>query len=114
MLMAEEEKTKNENGNTIIQVDGTKATAIARNYLEQNFGNVGMLYYRVENLEKNTKENRFYVICSLLSAFGSKERLYYKFKVDISDGDILEVWKSKPTKEDEHGITLTRVKFKEE
>ena len=84
----------------ISQVDGARATTIAREYLEQNFGNVGMLYYRVESLERNTEKTKFYVICSLLSSFGSKERLYYKIKVNIADGNILEVWRSKPTKED--------------
>jgi hypothetical protein len=98
----------------INQVDGAKATTIAREFLEQNFGNVGMLYYRVEKLERNGAETQFYVTCSILSAFGSKERLYYRFKVNISDGNILEVWRSKPTKEDEAEITLTKIKIKEE
>jgi hypothetical protein len=97
----------------ISQIDGAKATAIAKKYLDDNFGNVGMLHYRIEDLTKNGEETQFYVICSLLSAFGSQERLYYKIKVNIKDGAILEVWKSAPTKEDEKEITLTRVKFKE-
>ena len=97
----------------VSQIDGARATTIAREYLEQNFGNVGMLYYRVEGVERNTEKTKFYVVCSLLSSFGSKERLYYKIKVNIADGDILEVWRSKPTKEDEHEITLTRIKIKE-
>lgn len=116
-----EEKTKdtssenNTNKNQKIpQIDGSKATAIARKYLEDNFGNVGMLYYRVENLERNGEKTQFYVICSLLSSFGSKERLYYRFKVNISDGNILEVWRSKPTDDQETGITLTKIKIKEE
>ena len=99
---------------SIKKIDGAKATKIARDYLEQNFGNVGMLYYRVENLERNANKTQFYVICSILSAFGSNERLYYKIKVNIEDGNILEVWKSNPTKEENNEITLTRVKFKED
>lgn len=86
----------------IPQVDGAKATSIVRKYLEDNFGNVGMLYYRVENLERNGEKTQFYVTCSLLSSFGSKERLYYRFKVNIADGNILEVWRSKPTNEQEN------------
>jgi len=102
------------NENSVSQIDGAKATKIVRDYLEQNFGNVGMLHYRIEDLTKNGDKTQFYVICSLLSAFGSKERLYYKIKVNIEDGAILEVWKSKPAKEeDEEQIILTRVKFKE-
>jgi len=97
----------------IDKIDGAKATTIAREYLEQNFGNVGMLYYRVENVERNGAKTQFYVTCSLLSSFGSKERLYYKIKVNIADGNILEVWRSKPTKEEESEITLTRIKIKE-
>ncbi|GEM_PF-2296764 len=114
--MAEKQKENSEENivkKEINQIDGAKATSIAREYLEQNFGNVGMLYYRLENLERNTEETKFYVICSLLSAFGSKERLYYKIKVNIADGNILEVWRSKPTKEEETEITLTRINFKE-
>ena len=99
--------------NSISQIDGAKATKIVRDYLEQNFGNVGMLHYRIEDLTRNGDKTQFFVICSLLSAFGSKERLYYKIKVNVEDGGILEVWKSKPSKEDEEQITLTRVKFQE-
>ncbi|MEA3329407.1 MAG: hypothetical protein U9Q06_01560 [Nanoarchaeota archaeon] len=106
------EKTIEETQN-IPQIDGAKATAIVRKYLDDNFGNVGMLHYRVEDVTRNGDKTQYYVICSILSAFGSSERLYYKIKVNISDGAILEVWKSKPTKEDENEITLTRVKFKE-
>ena len=114
--MVKEEK---ENSKEIIvekeinQVDGAKATAIARKYLDDNFGNVGMLHYRIENLTQNGDKTQFYVICSILSSFGSQERLYYKIKVNIADGNILEVWKSKPTIEDEDEIILTQLKFKE-
>lgn len=117
MLMESQEKENNgeqKDEKTVSQIDGARATTVAREYLEQNFGNVGMLYYRVEGVERNTEKTKFYVVCSLLSSFGSKERLYYKIKVNIADGDILEVWRSKPTKEDEHEITLTRIKIKED
>lgn len=114
-----EEEIKTENSEEIVkedisQIDGAKATAIVKKYLDDNFGNVGMLHYRIEDLTKNGEKTQFYVICSILSAFGSVERLYYKIKVNINDGAILEVWKSKPTKEDEREITLTRTTFKEE
>mgnify|MGYP001602565022 CR=1 FL=1 len=102
-----------ENENSVSQIDGAKATRISREYLEQNYGNVGMLYYRVENLERNGEETQYYVTCSLLSSFGSKERLYYRFKVNISDGHILEVWRSKPTNEEEAEIKLTKIKITE-
>lgn len=42
--MAEEEKM---NG-----IDAGKATSIARKYLEDNYGNLGMLLFRVESVEK--------------------------------------------------------------
>lgn len=106
------EEVKNED--SISQIDGAKATKIVKDYLEQNFGNVGMLHYRIEDLTRNGNKTQFYVICSLLSAFGSQERLYYKIKVNVEDGGILEVWKSKPAKEDDEEIILTRVKFKEQ
>ena len=107
------ENGEEQNEKAVSQIDGAKATAIARKYLDDNFGNVGMLHYRIEDLTRNGEETQFYVICSILSAFGSQERLYYKIKVNIKDGNILEVWKSKPTKEGEDEIVLTRVKFKE-
>lgn len=107
--IAEEQKDEK----AVSQIDGARATAIARKYLDDNFGNVGMLHYRIEDLTRNGEKTQFYVICSILSAFGSQERLYYKIKVNIEDGNILEVWKSQPTKEDEGEIVLTRVKFKE-
>ena len=72
-----------------------------------------MLYYRVENLKRNGEETQFYVLCSLLSAFGSKERLYYRFKVNIANGDIIEVLRSKPTSDDAMKITLTPIEIEE-
>jgi hypothetical protein len=99
--------------NPINKIDGAKATKIARDYLEQNYGNVGMLYYRVEDVTRNEDKTQFYIICSLLESFGSDERLYYKIKVNIEDGAILEVWKSKQVEDEENEILLTRVKFKE-
>ena len=112
--LVEERGEEVRNEKTISQIDGSKATAIVRDYLEQNFGNVGMLYYRVESLARNGDNTQFYVTSSLLSGFGSKERLYYKIKVNIEDGNILEVWRSKPTKDDEAEISLTRIVIKEE
>lgn len=106
-----DEEVKNEN--PISQIDGAKATKIVKDYLEQNFGNVGMLHYRIEDLSRNGDATQFYVICSLLSSFGSKDRLYYKIKVNVEDGGILAVWKSQPAIEDGEEIVLTRVKFKE-
>lgn len=113
MAAKKQENKDNIDAEPIAQVDGARATAIVREYLEQNYGNVGMLYYRIERLERNGKKTQFYVTCSLLSGFGSKERLYYRFKVNIADGDILDVWRSKPVKEDDAEIVLEKVNVTE-
>ena len=106
--MAEEEKS--ESGEVakpkelITPIDGAKATAIARKYLEDNYGNIGVLYYRVEDVTRNGDKTQFYVICSILSAFGRKDRLYYRIKVNISDGAMVETYHISDKTESEKDI----------
>jgi hypothetical protein len=73
------------------QIDAGRATAVARNYLEKNYGNVNMLLFRIEYARPNDVKDQFHVLCSLLHSFGSVNRLYYHIKVDINDGGIIEV-----------------------
>lgn len=92
--MAEKDEDRAING-----IDAGKATSIARHYLEENYGNLGMLLFRVEGVEPNGEKNKFRVLCSLLSSLGSSKRLYYLIKVNISDGDIAEVFQGEEDKD---------------
>ena len=87
-------------------IDAGKATSVVRNYLEENYGNLGMLLFRVEGVEPNGEKNKFKVLCSLLSSLGSSKRLYYLVKVNIANGAIVDVFQGE---EDEDGkITLKK------
>lgn len=80
-------------------IDAGKATSIARHYLEENYGNLGMLLFRVEFVQPNGEKNKFKVLCSLLSSLGSSKRLYYLVKVNIADGDIVDVFQGEEDKD---------------
>ncbi len=99
--MAEDDKK-------ITQIDAGKATTIARNYLEENYGNIGMLLFRVISVEPNGAEDQFHVLCSLLNSIGSSKRSYYQIKINISDGEIKEVFEGEEKKDDPNTITLTK------
>ena len=76
-------------------VDAGQATKIVRSYLEDNFGNLGMLLFKVEFVKPNGEKDKFRVLCSLLTSLGSNERSYYYIHVDIKKGIILDVSKGK-------------------
>lgn len=76
-------------------VDAGQATKIVRSYLEDNFGNLGMLLFKVEFVKPNGEKDKFRVLCSLLTSLGSNERSYYYIHVDIKKGIILDVAKGK-------------------
>ena len=71
--------------------DAGKATDIARNYLEKQHGNIGLLLFRVEEVKPNTNENIWIVVCSLFTSLGSTERAYYEIKLNVKDGKIEKV-----------------------
>ena len=77
------------------EVDAGQATKIVRSYLEDNYGNLGMLLFRVESVQPNGDKDKFKVLCSLLPSLGSKERAYYYIRVDIKSGRLLDVSKGK-------------------
>ncbi len=77
------------------QIDARKATDIARDYLTKNFGNLGLLMFRLEQVRPNTKNTNYFVTCSILSNVGSNERIFYVIKVDIEKQNILEVHQGK-------------------
>ena len=72
----------------IKNIDADKATTIVRMYLESNYGNLGLLLFRVVSVTPNGTKDQFHILCSLLSSMGSSKRLYYYIKVNIADGSI--------------------------
>ncbi len=72
-------------------MDADKATALARKFLQDNYGNISMLLYRIESVERNSKENIYKVLASILPNVGASERVYYFLKIDITKGSVEEV-----------------------
>lgn len=105
--MAEETKDK-----TIDGIDAGKATSVARKYLEENYGNISMLLFRVEYVKPNTDKNKFIVLCSLLNSIGSSKRLYYRIKVDIEKGKMFDVYREEEG--DDGKITLKKIDIPED
>ncbi len=77
-----------------------KATQLTRKFLEDNYGNISMLLYRIESAERNSKENIYKVVCSILPSVGASERIYYLLKIDIAKSNIIDVFKGKEEKKD--------------
>ena len=77
------------------EVDAGQATKIVREYLEQNYGNLGMLLFRIEFVQPNGDKDKFRVLCSLLPSLGSKDRVFYYARVDIKNGKLIDVSKGK-------------------
>ena len=73
-------------------VDVSRATRKATEYLEGIYGNLNILMFRIEEVEKNGDETKYHVLCSLLTNVGGP-RTYYFIKVDVQDGDILKISK---------------------
>jgi len=92
-------------------IDAGKATSIARHYLEENYGNLGLLLFRVEFVKPNGEKDKFQVLCSLLGSLGSSKRLYYLIKVNIADGNIVDVFQGEEGKDGE--ITLKKINLTE-
>lgn len=76
-----------------------KATQLTRKFLEDNYGNINMLLYRIENVVRNSHENIYKVVCSILPSIGSSERVYYLLKIDIAKEMIIDVLKGKEEKQ---------------
>lgn len=90
-------------------MDAGKATALARRFLEESFGNISMLLYRIESVEPNTKENIYKVLVSILPSVGASERVYYYLIIDIEKADIKEVFIGKEEiREGNKVIVLTK------
>ena len=79
-------------------IDANKATYLVRRYLERNFGNLGFLLFRVEQVEPNGKKDIYKVLCSLLPNIGSSERVFYYIRINIKTGKFLDVYKGKAGK----------------
>lgn len=95
----------------VSQIDAGNATSIARSYLEENYGNLGMLLFRVISVQPNGTKDQFHVICSLLNSIGSSKRLYYKIKVNITDGSIKEVFQGEESKDNPDTIVLKKIEM---
>ena len=85
--MAEESENKAING-----IDAGKATRIATKYLEEIYGNLSMLLFRIEDVRLNGDSTKYLVLCSLLTNVGGP-RSYYFIKVDLKEGFLLKVVK---------------------
>lgn len=101
-----------EEDTAVVSIDAGKATAIVRQYLEDNYGNVGMLLYRVESVKPNSEKDKFIVLCSILSSIGSAKRLYHQIKVNIKDGSMENILQGE--KDAEGKIILNKTDVSEE
>jgi len=72
------------------EIDARKATYLVREYFQQIHGN-WMLMFKVENVEKNTDPNVWKVKCSFFTSPGQAKPLKYFVRVNVVDGDMLEV-----------------------
>lgn len=90
-------------------MDASKATALARKFLEENFGNISMLLYRIESVEPNSKATIYKVLASILPSVGASERVYYYLIIDIEKADVKEVFIGKEEiQEGKKVIVLTK------
>ena len=66
-----------------------KATSIVIRYFEKIHGSLGLLSFRLENVNPNSKENVWIVECNFLPSLGSDKRVFYTVKVDINTGKLI-------------------------
>jgi len=83
------------------ELDVRKATEIAVKYLESVYGSLNTALFRIEEVQKNTENTKYYVICSLLTSLGSAKRTYYIIKVDIATESLASI--NKGLKDDKTG-----------
>jgi len=76
--MAEEEKPSYEDARTIID--------LVRTHFQNQNPQLGFLFFRIDSIKKNGVDGVWVVICSFLESFGNKNRIYYKLKVNLTDG----------------------------
>ena len=89
------------------------AAKITRKFLQDNYGNIGMLLYRIHSVKRNSEDNVYEVLCSILPSVGDSERIYYLLKVDISKKIIKDVFMGKQkTKDGKKIIELEKIEIK--
>lgn len=74
------------------KIDARKATYLVREYFE-NLHKEWMLMFRVESVEENASPNVWKVTCSFFTSPGQTKPLKYSIKVNVADGDMVEVTK---------------------
>jgi len=90
-------------------IDADKATQIARKFLQDNYGNIGMLLYRIESVEPNKEKTIYKVLCSILPNIGASERIFYFLRINIAKGTIEDAFVGKEEiRNDEKVIVLEK------
>lgn len=74
----------------VITLDARKATHLVRDYFQDIHGN-WMLMFRIENVERNTDPQVWKVTCNFFTSPGQQKPLKYFVKVNVSDGNMIEV-----------------------
>jgi len=90
--MTGEDITQPQDETPVNPIDASKATQMATKYLEGIYGNLNFLMFRIEDVRMNGSNDRYLVICSLLTNVGGPRR-YYFIKVDVANGNILKISK---------------------
>ncbi len=72
------EKPTYEDARTIID--------LVRTHFQNQNPQLGYLFFRIDSIRANSKDNVWIVICSFLESFGSRNRIYYKLRVNLKDG----------------------------
>lgn len=78
---------------TANELDARKSTEIAIDYLQSVYGSLNTALFRIEDVQQNSDETKYYVICSLLTSLGSSKRTYYIIKVNIKTENIISIQK---------------------
>lgn len=76
------------------QLNAFKASKIARKIVEDNFGNLAFLQFRVHSIKPNTDKDKWVVKTSIIPNVSEKKRMFHKIKVNIVSGvmeDLTEI-----------------------
>ncbi|MFQ5620942.1 MAG: hypothetical protein ACE5FT_03795 [Candidatus Nanoarchaeia archaeon] len=74
-----------------MELDAAEATRIVRAYFQEQSGPVGVLFFRVESVKPNSKEDVYIVRCSFYPAPGTPQPTRYEVKVNTKTKNIIDV-----------------------
>ena len=76
---------------TKTELDAAEATRIVRTYFQEQAGPMGVLFFRVESVQPNTKEGVYIVRCNFYPTPGVSKPAHYQVKVNVMTKGIINV-----------------------